>query len=137
MDISRIISVMCVFLLAVCLILSISALTVLRNTVDESTQACLEVQAFLNSMNEELKATEPPSAETEESNSVPTDVLYENFCMREVNGKIAVYTADGYLIRILDISVETLPEADQAALRQGICVSSWKEILALMQDFGA
>ena len=34
MDISRIISVMCVFLLAVCLILSISTLTVLRNAVD-------------------------------------------------------------------------------------------------------
>ena len=137
MDISRIISVMCVFLLAVCLILSISALTVLRNTVDESTKACLEVQAFLDSMDEELKVTDPPSAETEESNSVPVDVLYENFCMREANGKIAVYTSDGYLIRLLDVSVETLPEADQTALRQGICVSSWKEILALMQDFGA
>ena len=137
MDISRIISVMCVFLLSVCLILSIGTLTVLRNAVDESNRACREAQAFLETMGDQLKESEPPSEDAEVDNSIPADVLYEQFCMREVNGRIAIYTADGYLIRLLDVSVKTLPEADQAALREGICVSSWKEILALMQDFGS
>lgn len=137
MDISRIISVMCVFLLAVCLIFSISTLTVLRNAVDESNRACREAQDFLEKMGDQLKEIESPVEDAEVDNSIPTDVLYEQFCMREVNGRIAIYTVDGYLIRLLDVSVKTLPEADQAALREGICVSSWKEILALMQDFGA
>ena len=128
---------MCVFLLAVCLILSISTLTVLQNAVDESNRACKEAQSFLETMGDQLKETEPPVEDAEVDNSIPTDVLYEQFCMREVNGRIAIYTVDGYLIRLLDVSVKTLPEADQAALREGICVSSWKEILALMQDFGA
>ena len=128
---------MCVFLLAVCLIFSISTLTVLRNAVDESNRACREAQDFLEKMGDQLKEIESPVEDAEVDNSIPTDVLYEQFCMREVNGRIAIYTVDGYLIRLLDVSVKTLPEADQAALREGICVSSWKEILALMQDFGA
>ncbi len=137
MDISRIISVMCVFLLAVCLILSITALTVLRNAVDESTQACMEVQCFLESLEEDQSVKEESSeTEVEVDNSIPVDVLSNHFCMREINGKIAIYTSDGYLVRLLDISVETLPHADQQALQQGIEVSSWKEILALIQDFG-
>lgn len=138
MDVSRIISVMCVFLLSICLILSITALTVLRNTVDESAQACLEVQSFLESLEaDEMKETEPQSEETQVDNSLPVDVLTNQFCLREVNGKVAIYTADGYLVRQLDISVELLPQADREALKEGICVSSWKEILALIQDFGA
>lgn len=136
MDISRIISVMCVFLLAVCLILSITALTVLRNAVDESTQACMEVQCFLESLEDQQINEEPPQTDVEVDNSIPVDVLSNHFCMREINGKIAIYTSDGYLVRLLDICVETLPHADQQALQQGIEVSSWKEILALIQDFG-
>lgn len=136
MDISRIISVTCVFLLAVCLILSITALTVLRNAVDESTQACMEVQYFLESLEDQQMNDEPPQTDVEVDNSIPVDVLSNRFCMREINGKIAIYTSDGYLVRLLDISVETLPHADQQALQQGIEVSSWKEILALIQDFG-
>ena len=136
MDISRIISVMCVFLLAVCLILSITALTVLRNAVDESTQACMEVQCFLESLEDQQINEEPPQTDIEVDNSIPVDVLSNHFCMREINGKIAIYTSDGYLVRLLDICVETLPHADQQALQQGIEVSSWKEILALIQDFG-
>ena len=136
MDISRIISVMCVFLLAVCLILSITALTVLRNAVDESTRACMEVQCFLESLEDQQINEEPPQTDVEVDNSIPVDVLSNRFCMREINGKIAIYTSDGYLVRLLDISVETLPHADQQALQQGIEVSSWKEILALIQDFG-
>jgi len=51
--------------------------------------------------------------------------------------KIAIYTSDGYLVKTLDLVVDTLPEADQSALREGISVSSWREVLALIQDFGA
>lgn len=138
MELSRIISVMCVFLLSVCLILSVYTVTVMRNTVNESQAIYLEMQSFLD----DQEATEPQdnqlqSEEQETESSVPVDILADQFCMREVNGRIAIYSGDGYLIRILDIPVDTLPSADRLALRQGIQVSSWKEVLALMQDFGA
>ena len=137
MDISRIISVSCVFLLALCIILSICVMAVLRNTVKESTEACMEVEALLERANEHLELPQDTDENTEVDNSIPTDVLYHTFCMREANGKIAIYTSDGYLVKTLDLPVATLPKADQSALREGISVSSWREVLALIQDFGA
>ena len=35
----------------------------------------------------------------------------------------------------IPVNPEDLPEADRKALSEGICVSSWGEILALIQDF--
>ena len=145
MDLSRIISISCVFLLAICLILCICVTLFLQNTVRESTAACMEVQSLLERANESMvlveDSTDAPSNEpvqdTMVDNSIPTDVLYHQFCMRESGGKIAIYTSDGYLVKTLDQAVATLPEADQTALREGITVSSWREVLALIQDFGA
>ncbi len=137
MDISRIISVSCVFLLALCLILSICVMSFLKNAVTESTQACLEVQELLETVSTHVETPSHTAEDTMVDSSIPTDVLYHQFCMRESNGKIAIYTSDGYLVKTLDLVVDTLPEADQSALREGISVSSWREVLALIQDFGA
>jgi len=137
MDISRIISVSCVFLLALCLILCICVMAVLQNTVKESTQACMEVQTLLENVSNHIESSQDTVEDTTVDSSIPVDVLYHQFCMRESNGKIAIYTSDGYLVKILDVQVVTLPEADQSALREGISVSSWREVLALIQDFGA
>ena len=142
MDLSRIISISCVFLLAICLILCICVTIFLRSTVKESTSACMEVQALLERVNEQIEGSQQESAQKAEQdkavdNNIPVDVLYHQFCMRESNGKIAIYTTDGYLVKTLEFPVSTLPEADQNALREVICVSSWREVLALIQDFGA
>ena len=142
MDLSRIISISCIFLLAICLILCICVTLFLRSTVKESTSACMEVQSLLDRMNEQIELpSDAPAQDPEQDkavdNSIPADVLYHQFCMREANGKIAIYTADGYLVKTLELPISTLPEADQTALRQGICVSSWREVLSLIQDFGA
>lgn len=143
MDLSRIISISCVFLLAICLILCICVTLFLHNTVKESTAACLEVQALLERVSENTEhlqgstedTTDEPAQDTTVDNSIPTDVLYHQFCMRESGGRIAIYTSDGYLVKTLDQPVAMLPEADQTALREGISLSSWREVLALIQDF--
>lgn len=143
MDLSRIISISCVFLLAICLILCICVTLFLHNTVKESTAACLEVQSLLERVNESAAPVQDSteqtpnehSKDTAVDNSIPTDVLYHQFCMRESGGRIAIYTSDGDLVKTLDQPVSMLPEADQAALREGISLSSWREVLALIQDF--
>ncbi len=143
MDLSRIISISCVFLLAICLILCICVTLFLHNTVKESTAACLEVQALLERVSENTEplqgstedTTDEPAQDTTVDNSIPTDVLYHQFCMRESGGRIAIYTSDGDLVKTLDQPVAMLPEADQTALREGISLSSWREVLALIQDF--
>ena len=139
MDISRIVSVACVLLLSLCCLLSIYAVAVLRSALMESTEACFEVKAILETMETEpVVSTEGNTlSESDSDSSLPVDVLADQFCIRETNGRIAIYTADGYLIRLLERSAETLPHADRLALQQGIYLSSWKEVLALMEDFGA
>ena len=138
MDVSRIVSVACMCLLTLCFILSLYAVAVLRNTIVQSTDACREIQSALDAQQSSLTSSAPSTFEdATQDDSIAADVLADRFCMREVNGRIAIYSGDGYLIRLLDISAETLPPADRAALQEGIYVSSWKEILALMQDFGA
>lgn len=69
------------------------------------------------------------------SEDVEADILYDVFSLRESNGKIGVYTEAGYLIRLLDVDVATLPRADREQLSEGICVNSWRELIALIEDY--
>ena len=138
MDLSRIVSATCVLLLTFCLLLTVCAFTTLRLVLKESvSEAQNAAQPSENPTTETPSSNEaePSTEDLETDVSIPVDVLADRFCMRAENGRVAIYTADGYLIRALDIAVEALPAADQDALRQGINVSSWKEILALLQDF--
>ena len=136
MDSTRIILMLCVFLLSICLVFSISALMVLRNAVEEADRVRVDAKGLLDDFQSSLKKQEESTGGQESPDpSISVDVLYDTFCMRESGGKIAIYTSEGYLVRILDVSVDTLPEADRNALRTGITVSSWKELLALIQDY--
>ena len=144
MDISRIVSVACVLLLCLCFLIAIYTVTVLQSTIRESTEANLELKTFVETLEKNLETTASESMEEDlsndndtEDNTLPVDILADQFCIRETNGRIAIYTTDGYLIRLLELSAETLPAADRLALQQGIYLSSWKEVLALMEDFGA
>ena len=137
MDISRIVSVACVFLLTLCFLLSIYAVTVLRNTVIQGIDTCHEMQSYLDNLETVSATVDPPVQDPEADSSVPVDILADRFCIRETNGRVAIYTDDGYLIRLLDLSVEMLPAADRLALQQGIYRSSWKEVLNLIEDLGA
>ena len=49
---------------------------------------------------------------------------------------MAIYTESGELVRLTGISVAALPKSDRDALRDGIRFTSWKEVLALLQDWG-
>lgn len=135
MDRSRIVLLLCILLLSVCLVFAVTALMVLRNAVSETDRVRVQAQELLDSLSGELEQALQAGGTNAPAESVPTDVLYDSLCIRESGGKIAVYTADGYLVRLFDVRVDTLPEADRAALREGISVSSWKELLSVIQDY--
>lgn len=141
MDISKLLTVLCCFVLIVCLTLSITTLIVLRNAVAENSVLQKEAEALVaeldgcvDVLNQNISVEDSLPTSTEPST---TDAPSESFCVREVNGKIGVYTSEGYLIRLLDVAVETLPQADREALKSGILVSSWQELIAVMQDYSA
>ena len=135
-DISAMVAVLCVFLLALCLVLSISTLTVLRRTVEESNAALLEAHAYLRAWEDSLS---PPQAMPEDTavNASPAPTPAEaGYWIRAVHQRVAVYTADGELVYLTDISPALLPKADRDALQAGIYTATWGEMRELITDYG-
>ena len=78
---------------------------------------------------------EPPRDEPPE-NAVETAAEPELSCVLRVkDGKIGIFTPDGYLMRVLDVDIRILPESDLAALEEGITVTSRAELLERIEDF--
>ncbi len=122
MDLTKLFLILCVVLLCVSMIFCFSTYLFVHQTwvlvSDEKAAAESEI----------TQATTSPD-------DTPTDILVQTFCVREANGRIAVYTGDGYFVRYLDIEISLLPSEDQEALKRGITLSSWKELLALIEDY--
>ena len=142
MDISKILMLVCSFVLIVCLTLCITTLVVLRNAVAENNSVQENAAALVNDLNgcvEELNEVISSKEDSVEVSANPDTSAGadDTFYLREINGNIGIYTSDGYLIKLLDVSVETLPSADREALSQGISASSWKELLSLIEDYTA
>lgn len=137
MDLPRVLTALCLFLLSICLIFSFCALFSLRHALNDATLWQAEAQATIDKWNSQLQEqnTNSPQPSDPIDTDIPVDILYDCFCIRDSGGKIAIYTDDGYLVRVLDIPVCMLPSADQEALQNGITLTSWKEVLALIEDF--
>ena len=77
--------------------------------------------------------TAPPENESSEE-SVDVDTSGDVFTLRDSNGRIGVYTEEGYLIRLLNVSTATLPAIDREQLASGVFVHSWQELISLIED---
>ena len=141
MDASKILLVICAFTLIVCLTLCITALAVLRNAVAENSVLQSEASVLVEQLDGFVERIEGVSESggdgSIEVGGKEPSLSASGFCLRETNGKIGVYTADGYLVKLLEVSVSTLPKAARDALKEGICAASWEELLALIADYTA
>ncbi len=142
MDTAKIWTILCAFLLLICLTLSITSVVVLRNALAENeawqtrTRALTEDLAACLAHLEEDPDSIPVDTPTGDGGSdVDADVLYNRFCLRETGGKIGIYNDEGYLVRLLDTDVQTLPAAEREALQNGFCVNSWEELLEWIQNY--
>lgn len=136
MDVPKILTAICGFLLIVCLVLSITALVSLRNAIDETDALKVSANTILRKLNGYVETLEKEQAE----DSIPTvapngSASSDGYCIRAVGKKIGIYTADGALIQLLDVDPATLPPADRQALEGGITVKSWQEMLSLLADY--
>lgn len=144
MDHTKILTLLCTFLLLVCLTLSIVALTVMRNATDESLRLRKEAHVLLDTLDDSLAAMSAlvertkdslPTFGKDEEGSVNTDGTFEALCIRLEGGRIGVYTESGRLLRILDLDPASLPPKERAALEKGIPIRSWQELIQLIQDY--
>ncbi len=132
MDTSKILIILCCFILIVCLTLAISTLTLLRNTVDESRtvqEDAAELVGKMELLAEFLTENSIPVAGTPEESGA------SGFYLTEINGNVGIYTSDGYLLKILDINPDALPPADREALADKIPLASWRELISWVQDY--
>ena len=141
MDTSKIFTVLCGFLLLICLTLSITTLVVLRNAVDETNAWQTQAEALVDelggcvaTLNDSQWTDGSVSASTNPSDS-ESETQAEAYWIRETNGKIGIYTDDGYLVQLTDIVINTLPAADRQAIESGICADSWQAVIRLMQSY--
>ena len=137
-------------ILTVGLIFAVSTVAVLRNTVAEANEAREKAELVLAELRRasdksSIPAQADPVDPPRESESIPPDktetalptaALGDAFIFRAYEGKIGIFTSEGYLIRTLDVDVRTLPATDRAALENdGIRVYSREETDALIEDF--
>lgn len=55
--------------------------------------------------------------------------------VKEYFDQIGVFSEEGELVRMIEIYVKTLPEADRILLREGIKLTSDKALEALIEDY--
>jgi hypothetical protein len=139
MDPSKILALVCAVLLLICLLLSITSLSALRSVQKENERQTARANELIGELRDcAAKITAKNDAE-EDSPTQDTQVQVtapaESFCVKDTNGRIGVFTSDGYLVRFLDVSVDALPPADREALRVGITVGSWRELMSVIQDY--
>ena len=138
MDITKIFTILCGFLLIICLTLSITCLVVMRNAVDETSFWQGRAEALVNELdgcvaamkeleNEDLPVLAP---ETDESNETP-----RRYCLRLDGDILGVYDADGFLIEQLKTQSSLLPPSERQKLSSGIWVENWKDLQKLVQNY--
>lgn len=134
MDVSRILIAMCGFGLSVCLFFSIGALSGLHRAAIKSNAIQEEAEELIDRLDERL----------DELESIPTDTppitsqeKEERFMISAVNRMIGVYGNNGDLLRIVDVSIDTLPKSERDRLQKGLFVDSWQEVETILQNYDA
>ena len=136
MDGARLMTVLSCMLLAVCLVLGITTLTVLRHAIDENAVLQERVDAQLGELG---ACVETMKKEEDDAPSISVNGTEgeksPDFRLQIENGRLCLRTAEGTLICTLNANPDTLPPADRAALAAGITVTGWDAALALMVDY--
>ncbi len=137
MDASKIMLAVSALLLAVCLVLAISTLTSLRHAIAESKEVQMNTALAVESLGAYVAVLDQSTdkdASVEVSAGVSTDETKGGFVLRLCDGKVCVYTADGYLVKNVDIAPETLPPTVRKSLTEGISAEDWQSLLKLIED---
>ena len=101
-----------------------------------------------------ISETNAKNSDTDVGQEVHTEYIYVNifdentnaviigdteeqdvYIIREHMGKIGIFAEDGTLINVLEIYVETLPEADKRLLGEGFEIIGQKQLNSIIEDY--
>ena len=146
MDKTKWLLIACTLVMTASLLFSAASVTLLLNMEREMEDYEEEIEETIASVSGDVSSVKQSLASiltaieefrSNDQNQPETEagVLFDRLCIRASDGKIGVYTEDGFLIRTIDVSIDTLPESDREALKTGITINSWRELIALIEDF--
>ena len=128
-------------ILAVCLVLSITMLQVLRNAISENDliqenaySLVGELNGCVRSLNELATPVIPVDKEEEESPSQEVSAPVESFWCREAGEYVGIYDSDGKLLTLTEIKLSSLPASMREELKKGVFLASREEVLELLRD---
>lgn len=99
--------------------------------------AFITFAALMHHTVDRLKAELADAAESRTA-SVSSPMLGGSalYMLYECGGKIGIYDAkSGLLLDFVDVLVDTLPENDKLALKKGITLYNFSDLVALIEDF--
>ena len=109
---------------------------------------CIIFFLFFNQNDRSVSATQETTTDESTSNQStqyiyvhPPEITTESeteeeiYNIKEYNGHIGIFSADGTLLQILDTNVKTLPEADKSLLREGFEVIGKSQLNSIIEDY--
>lgn len=138
MEISKLLTAVCIFLLLICTVFCTTALVSLRNAIAEHDTLQQKASDLISDMDACLLRLEGSNRFSEQEAgdaSVNASLPQSSFCLRESNGFLCIYTADGELIECLNIPTATLPQSERERLATGISCADWQELIRRLQDY--
>ena len=128
-------------ILAVCLVLSITTLQVLRNAISENDLIQESAYSLVGELNGCVRALSelstpvvPVESDTGEEPAKEVSGFAESFWLRASGNRIGLYNAKGKLIKLLEVKVDSLPASMREELQRGIAFDSLEEVLELLRD---
>ena len=75
-------------------------------------------------------------ADTQYNEGTDTSTSHdETYTVREYFGRIGIFKSDGALMRVLEVYVKTLPEADKRLLGEGFEIVGKKQLNSIIEDY--
>ena len=139
MDVSKILIALCGLILLICLTLSITTLSTLRNAIAENGLIIEEAEELIDQLDgyvDVFSQGAEDDADRENADALVDATQKESqFIIKEVNGKVGIYTAQGQFLLESDTHVSSLPAKEREEIRQGILCTSLEELLLRIQDY--
>ncbi len=137
MDMGKIFALLCALLLAVCLVLAVTTLTVLRNAVAENKAMQEEAAILMNVLSGSVDKLEDSIEVSIQKPQEPTDTTDQKdiYIVKSINGRICVCNEEGTVIYCTDLSLALLPDSDRELLEKGIRVEGLEGLVQLMNDY--
>lgn len=137
MDASKILMTVCAVVLSITLILSILALSSLRNAVDESDSMRQEAAVLVDKLVDRLEEIETDAKEEMPTlkEDPSTTFVDGEYWIRAVNDKVGIFTDDGALLHVLDVMLDSMSPSARAELEKGVSVGSVRELIDRLIDY--